>query len=265
MQKHFVRQIPLLDDDECVVDLVTLDEFLPDQILPLQAVIMAGGFGNRLRPLTDEIPKPMLPLGDRPVMELIIEQLRESGIRRVNIATHYLGEKIVEHFGDGSIFDVELNYVNEERPLGTAGALGLMQPKTEPLLVINGDILTRVNFHAMLSYHREHQAVMTVAVRKYDLSVPYGVIENAGGFVQGIIEKPLFDLYINAGIYLIEPSAQCCVPEGQYFDMTDLIQRLLDEEFPIACFPIMEYWLDIGKHADYQQALEDMENGRFDS
>jgi dTDP-glucose pyrophosphorylase len=263
MRRRVVRQIPLLDDKGRVVDLATWDELLPDQVLPLQAVIMAGGKGMRLRPLTEDVPKPMLPVGDQPVMELIVDQLRASGIKRVNVTTHYKGEQIVEHFGDGSDFGISLNYVAEDRPLGTAGALGLMDPPTEPLLVINGDIITRVDFRAMLAFHKEYKADLTVAVREYDLSIPYGVVESEGAFVHALGEKPVFNFFVNAGIYLLEPSVYRFIPNDQRFDMTDLIQRLLDEERPVANFPIFEYWLDIGQHEDYRQALEDQKNGRY--
>jgi len=238
---------------------------LPDRALPLQAVIMAGGGGTRLRPLTENVPKPMLPVNDRPLMELIIEQLSQAGIRQVNVTTHYKGQQIVDHFGDGQDFGVELNYINEDRPLGTAGALGLMKTPQEPVLVINGDVLTQLNFRAMFDYHREHQADLTVAVRKYDLNVPYGVIESDGAFVRGLVEKPLLSFFVNAGIYLLEPSVHRYIPHGQRFDMTDLIQRLLEEERPVVSFPVVEYWLDIGLHADYKQAQEDIENRRLES
>jgi len=263
MKKHSVRHVPLLDDSGRVVDLVTLDELLPDQVLPVQAVIMAGGIGKRLHPLTEEVPKPMLSVGGRPLMERIIEQLGEAGIQQINIATHYKAEKIVAHFGDGGNFGVNLNYVDENQPLGTAGALGLLEKPTGPLLVINGDILTQMNFRAMSAYHQEHKADLTVAVRKYDLKVPYGVIESDGAFVQGLAEKPSYSFFVNAGIYLLEPSVYRYVPHGQHFDMTDLIQQLLEEGRPVASFPIVEYWLDIGQPADYDQAQEDSENGRF--
>ena len=263
MQEHVIRQVPLLDDDGRVVGLATLDELLPDQVLPMQAVIMAGGFGTRLRPLTEELPKPMLPVGDRPLMELIVEQLRQAGIRRVNISTHYMAESIIEHFGDGHDFGIELNYVTEDRPLGTAGALGLMQTPQEPVLVINGDILTRVDFRAMLAYHREHGADLTVAVRQYELQVPYGVMECEGPRVRQMHEKPLFRFLVNAGIYLLEPSVHRYIPNRQRFDMTDLIQRLLEDGRSVVSFPIIEYWLDIGRPVDYEQALEDLQNGRI--
>lgn len=263
MQEHTIRQIPILDEDGKVVEMVTLDELMPEQELPLQAVIMAGGTGSRLRPLTDDVPKPMLPVGDRPLMELLIEQLRQAGIRRVNVATHYMSTKITDHFGDGRKFGIELNYVNEDRPLGTAGALGMMQTPQEPLLVVNGDILTRVDFRSMLAYHREHEAVLTVGVRKYDLNVPYGVVESDGAFVQGLVEKPLLNFLVNAGIYLLEPSVYRYIPNGQHCNMTDLIECLLKEGLPVASFPILEYWLDIGSPVDYQRAQDDIKNGSF--
>jgi CBS domain-containing protein len=151
MQERAIRQVPLLDEHELVAGLVTLDDLLPVQFLPVQAVVMAGGLGTRLRPLTEDLPKPMLPVGGKPLMERVIEQLRQVGIRRVNITTHYMPEKIMEYFGDGCAFGIELNYVHEERPLGTGGALGLMPTPQEPVLVMNGDILTQVDFRAMLS------------------------------------------------------------------------------------------------------------------
>jgi dTDP-glucose pyrophosphorylase/CBS domain-containing protein len=258
MKDHELRHIPLVDASGHVAGLATLDDLLPDNVLPLQAVIMAGGFGVRLQPLTESMPKPMLPVGDRPLMELTLEQLRQAGIRRVNITTHYMPEKIIDHFGDGSNFGVELNYVNEDRPLGTAGALALLETPQEPLLIINGDILTRVDFRAMLNYHREQKAELTVAVRQYDIQVPYGILECEGFRVCQVREKPLLRFLANAGIYLMEPSVHSYIPNGRRYDMTDLIQRLITESRIVVSFPIIEYWLDIGQHADYSRAQADI-------
>lgn len=263
MQEKVLRQIPLLDREGRVAGLATVDELLPMQFLPIEAVVMAGGFGSRLRPLTDDLPKPMLPVGGRPLMERIIDQLRSAGINRVNITTHYKPDKITSYFGDGSAFGVEMNYVNEDLPLGTAGALGLIAPTKETLLVINGDILTHVDFKSMLIYHKEHKADMTVAVRRYELQVPYGVIECEEETVCSLTEKPQLSFFVNAGIYLIEPNVFEYITKGQRMDMTDLIQRLLVEGRRVVSFPIREYWLDIGHHASYRQAQEDVENGRF--
>jgi len=257
MQEQSIQQLPILDADGVVADLVTLDDLLPQDTLPVQAVIMAGGFGTRLRPLTEDLPKPMLPIGDRPIMEHIIAQMRGAGIRQVNVTTHFQPEKIRAHFGDGQGFGVSLNYVEEDSPLGTAGALGLMTAPDEPLLVINGDILTQVDFRAMISFHRETGADLTLGVRRYDFQVPYGVIETNGAMVKSLQEKPALNFLVSAGIYLLEPHIHPLIPKGQHFDMTDLINALLAAGRPVASFPIVEYWLDIGQHADYEQAQKD--------
>ncbi len=263
MQEHSIRHLPLLDSGDHVVGLVTLDDLLPESGLPLQAVIMAGGLGTRLRPLTEDLPKPMLPVGGKPLMERVIEQLRQVGIRRVNVTTHYMPEKIVEHFGDGRAFGVELNYVHEECPLGTGGALGRMPVPQETVLVVNGDILTQVNFRAMHDFHQEQEADMTVAVRRYEMQVPYGVIECEGARVRQLHEKPQVGFLVNAGIYLLQPSVYEFIPQNTSFNMTDLIQWLLDAGRTVVSFPISEYWLDIGQHADYAQAQDDVESGRL--
>ncbi len=258
MRERVIQKVPLVDQDGHVVDLAMLDRLLPSEVLPLNAVIMAGGFGTRLRPLTDNLPKPMLEVGGRPLLELIVEQLQQSGIRQVNVTTHYMPDTIVDHFGDGRAFGVELKYVNEDRPLGTGGALGLLPTPVEPLLVINGDILTQVNFRAMLDYHREHGAQMTVGVRQYDVKVPYGVVECDGAKVERLSEKPELRLLVNAGIYLLEPAVYEFIPNGRHFNMTDLIQWLLQAGRPVVSFPIREYWLDVGQQSDYEQAQRDV-------
>jgi len=256
MHDLVIRHIPLVDENDCVAGLVTIEDLVPDEQLPLRAVIMAGGFGTRLMPLTEDVPKPMLPLGDKPIMELLIEQLRLSGIRRVNVTTHYQREKIKSHFGNGQDFGVDLTYVDEDRPLGTAGALSLMEASPEPLLVINGDILTEVDFRAMLQFHREHGAEMTVAVRRYDIEVPYGVVECDDVHITSLTEKPQFAFFVNAGIYLLEPTAHDALPAGEASNMTDLIQNLIASGRAVVSFPIREYWIDIGRLGDYQQAQE---------
>jgi dTDP-glucose pyrophosphorylase len=262
-REFVVNHLPVVDEEGRVVDLLLRRDLISEEQASLSAVIMAGGAGTRLWPLTEDTPKPMLPVGDRPLMELIIEQLRQAGIHRVNVTMHYQSDKISSHFGDGRAFGVELNYVTEDRPLGTAGALGLLEAPDEPLLVINGDILTRVDFRAMLAYHRKHGADLTVGVRQYDLKVPYGVVECEGPHVRQVREKPQIRFLVNAGIYLLEPAVHQYIPSGQHLDMTDLIQRLLENGRPVVSFPIVEYWLDIGQYEDYRQAQEDVKSGRF--
>ena len=258
MQERAVHQVPLLDAGGRVVGLATLEDLLPQEVQPLRAVIMAGGYGKRLYPLTERTPKPMLPVGDRPLIQHTIDQLRDAGIHRVSITTHYQSERIAEHFGDGAAFGVSVDYVTEEQPLGTAGSLSLLKDSDEPLLVVNGDILTRIDFRALLSFHREQRADLTVGVRKYDLNVPYGVVECEGAAVRRLAEKPVYGFLINAGIYLVEPSARRFVPSGRRFDMTDMIQALLDRGRPVVSFPILEYWLDVGCPDDYLRAQKDV-------
>ena len=263
MSEKRLRQIPLVDDDGRVVDIAFLNDLVREYESPLRAVVMAGGQGMRLRPLTDQVPKPMLPVGDRPLLEIIVKGLREAGIRQVNVTTHYKGELISDHFKNGADFGVDIRYVNEDQPLGTAGALSLLEESDEPMLVINGDILTRVDFKAMLDFHREYNADLTVAVRQYEFRVPYGVIETDGVSVKAISEKPVLRQFINAGIYLLNPAVRCFIPNGQHYDIPDLIDRLLQENRPVVCFPIREYWLDIGKSEHYDQANLDIAAGRF--
>jgi NDP-sugar pyrophosphorylase family protein len=200
-------------------------------------------------------------VGDRPLLELIVEQLRLSGISRVNITTHYKKDVISDHFGDGSNFGVDIRYIEEDKPLGTAGALSLIDESDDPLLVINGDILTNVNFRAMLDFHREHDSELTVAVRFHETQIPFGVVTTSGTTITGITEKPTVKHLINAGIYLMNQSVSRYIPDGQPFDMPDLIARLVAEDKPVVGFPIDEYWLDIGEFEDYQRALRDIKSG----
>jgi dTDP-glucose pyrophosphorylase len=258
MRRYDVRQIPIVDADGRPGDVVLLHELVDIEGPPLRAVVMAGGLGTRLGELTAETPKPMLPVGDRPLLERIVEQLREAGIRHVNLTTHYRADVIAEHFGDGSAHGVEIEYVSEERPLGTAGALGLVGGEG-PILVMNGDILTRVDFRAMHRFHDEHSADMTVAIRPYETRVPYGLVELDGSRISGVAEKPLVRGFVNAGIYLFSPDVRGFVGQEESLDMPQLIERLLDGGRTVVGFPLREYWLDIGQPADYEQALADVE------
>ena len=259
MNQRMVRHIPLVNENEQVVDVALLSNLTREYELPIEAVIMAGGPGTRLRPLTENLPKPMLPVGDKPIMERVVEQLRAAGIHRLNVTTHYRPETITEHFGTGEKFGVEIRYIQEENPLGTAGAIGLVPATDEPLLVINGDILTRVDFRAMLDFHHEHQAEMTVAVRQHEFHFPYGLVETNEVEITGITEKPVMKHLINAGIYLMSPETCRSIPTGRPFDMPDLIKQLISDGRRVVGFPIYEYWLDIGEHTEYQQAQTDIE------
>lgn len=248
------RHIPLLDAERRVVDVALLNDLAAQAEPALNAVVMAGGLGMRLRPLTADLPKPMLQVGDKPVIEHIVTRLRDAGISQVRITTHYKAEAITNHFGNGQRFGVKIDYLNEDNPLGTAGALSLMRDWESTLLVINGDILTNLNYQSMLSFHRENQAVITVGVRQYELEVPYGVVQTEGVTVVGLNEKPTLRVFVNGGVYLLEPSVSRHVVPNERCDMPDLIGRLLDGGEHVVSFPISEYWLDVGHHGNYEQA-----------
>jgi len=258
-REFVINQLALVEPTGVAVGLLLRSDLAPLDQLSLSAVIMAGGFGTRLLPLTEHIPKPLLPVGDRPLLDRTIGQMRRAGIRRVVVSTHFQADQITTHLGDGTSRGVAISYLSEDRPLGTAGALRLLGEVSEPLLVVNGDILTGIRYDDMLAFHREHGAEVTVGVRQCDLEVPYGVLECAGARVRAIREKPHQTFLINAGVYLLEPTAQREIPVAGRFDMTDLIQRLLDAGRRVACYPIVEYWLDIGQPADYVQAQTDVQ------
>lgn len=262
MKERSVRQIPLLDDNGRVEDIALMQELIKEYDVPLKAVVMAGGFGKRLRPLTENVPKPMLPIGDKPILELILTQLQNAGISKIQLTTHYKPDVIRRHFGDGSKFGIQIEYVDEHQPLGTAGALASVPVSEEPMLVLNGDVLTHVDFKAMVAFHREHGADLTVGVRQYDFQVPYGVVRCDDADIREIEEKPTLNFFVNAGVYLLEPSAHRSVPHAQRFDMTDLIEKLKKDGRRIVAFPIVEYWMDIGRHVDYEQAQEDVKQWR---
>jgi dTDP-glucose pyrophosphorylase len=262
-REFVLNHLPLVDGAGVAVGLLLRSDLAPRAALSLSAVIMAGGFGTRLLPLTERTPKPMLPVGGRPLLERTIGQMKGAGIRRVVVSTHFQAEQITRHLGDGAAHGVAISYLSEDRPLGTAGALRLLGEVTEPLLVINGDILTGIRYDELLAFHREQRAEVTVGVRQCDLEVPYGVLERTGARVRSLREKPHMEFLINAGVYLVEPSAQREIPPDGRFDMTDLVQRLLDAGRVVACYPIVEYWLDIGRPADYVQAQADVQIARI--
>ena len=268
MSRHTLRHVPLVDAHGRVVEIALLSDFIKTLEPPMRALVMAGGFGTRLRPLTDELPKPMLPMGGRPLLEVIVQQLHQAGIRHVSIARHYKGDQIEQHFGDGRRFDVDIQYVDEDQPLGTAGALGLLSNSTDalkgddPLLVVNGDILTQVNFAAMLDFHRSNNAELTLAVRPFEIQVPYGVVDTDGVMVRGVDEKPVIRNFINAGIYLLNDRICRLVPPGEPYDMTQLIGRAIAEGLRVISFPLREYWLDIGQSEDYARAIADVKEGK---
>ena len=266
MTQRKIRHLPLLAERYTVTDLALLDDLLPNPQAtpdtPLTAVIMAGGLGSRLYPLTKDTPKPMLPVGGKPLLERTITNLRDAGVRDVVVSTRYKADIVEDHFHDGRDFGVHVDYLNENQPLGTAGSLRLMDRPDDTLLVLNGDVLTSLDYRAMRTFHKDHDATLTVAVRKYDFSVPYGVVDCEGPRVTTLREKPTYTSFVNAGVYLLEPEAFDHLPETDTpFNMTDLIEKIIKAGDTVVSFPIHEYWLDIGQPEDYQTAQRDIEAG----
>lgn len=259
MRRRLLHQIPVLDATWRVVGLEVLDDLLTPKQRTNPVILMAGGLGSRLRPLTDDYPKPLLHVGQKPILETILEGFVKCGFRRFHIAVNYMAEMIEHHFGDGSRWGVEISYIRESERLGTAGALALLpeRPK-EPVFVMNADLLTQLNFVQLLEFHLAHKAIATMCVREYEMQVPYGVIETHAHRILDIREKPMERFLVNAGVYVLEPRTLDLVPTGQLFDMPELFRRIIAEHEETAVFPIREYWVDIGKMDDYERA-----NGQF--
>jgi dTDP-glucose pyrophosphorylase len=265
MRARGIRHLPLVDAAGRLQDVVFLDDLLARTPLPAAAVIMAGGMGTRLRPLTEETPKPLLRVGGRPLIEILIERLERSGIGRVLVAVHHKSEMIRAALGDGERFGVQISYVDEPERLGTIGALTLIQPPLrEPFFVINADILTKCDFRAMWEFHRTEGARMTVGVSLHQVDIPYGEFTLHGTRISRVEEKPRKEFPVNAGIYLLDPSVTALIPAGRYFDATDLIRICLERELPVSAYLIREYWLDVGRHDDLRRADRDVAEGLLD-
>jgi NDP-sugar pyrophosphorylase family protein len=226
---------------------------------------MAGGFGSRLRPLTNSCPKPLLRVGHKPILELILENFVNSGFHDFYISTHYLPKMIQNYFEDGERWGVSIKYVHEETPLGTGGALGLL-PKDKigsPVIMMNGDLLTNLNFVSLLDFHNKHQGSGTVCVRQHDYQVPYGVVQIEGNQLRSIVEKPSYQYFVSAGIYVVSPELIARVPANQHIDMPTLLEQEMSKSRYINSFPIHEYWLDIGRMSDFQKAQNDVLDGTY--
>lgn len=256
LAREEIAQMPLVDSAGRVVDVVFAEELKGPDLADHPVVIMAGGLGTRLHPITETVPKPMIPIGGRPILEIIIERFREQGFARFVLCVNHLAEVIEEHFGDGRRFDVEITYVREPKRLGTAGALSLIAPRPSlPMIVMNADILTAVNFAHLLAFHRDSLALATMGLNRFQYQLPYGVVEVKEAHIASFAEKPVFDFFVNAGIYVISPDALELVPADTFFDMPALFEKIPMSRR--AAFPIHEYWLDIGKHDDLDRATRD--------
>ena len=255
MHRHSLRHLPLIDAAGCVADLARYE--LPSEpVRNTPVIIMAGGLGARLRPLTNDIPKPLLKVGSRPVLETIIENFADQGFQQITLCINYRGDMIREHFGDGSRWDIRIDYVEEPDRMGTAGALTLLPNRPqEPFIVMNGDLLTKVDFVRLLEFHRRQGFAATVAMREYSYQVPYGVLEiNDRYRVMRMVEKPLEHRYVSAGIYILNPQTIDLIPPGEYYDMPNLFNLLMQRDHSVGSFPLRDYWVDIGRIEDLERA-----------
>jgi dTDP-glucose pyrophosphorylase len=261
LEKYELLQIPLVDHENRVIGLANLHDILNKHRHDNPVFLMAGGFGTRLRPLTNNCPKPMLKVGDKPILEQILLNFVEAGFHRFYISTHYMPEVIRDYFGDGSKWGISIKYVHEEEPLGTGGALGLL-PHDEidqPMFMMNGDLLTSLNLHGFLEFHERQNGVATMCVREYEHQVPYGVITSEGAQIKSMVEKPVHRFFVNAGIYLLDPALAKSVAPGTRIDMPTLLEREIDGGKAVNMFPIHEYWLDIGRMDDFQRAQKEVQ------
>lgn len=266
MESKSILSIPILDDENRIVGLETLSNSPNKKTYQNPVFIMAGGFGTRLRPLTDNCPKPMLKIGDKPILETVIRSFISAGFVNFYISTHYMPEQIQEHFGNGNELGVKISYIHEELPLGTGGALGLLPkdlPKDLPLIMMNGDVLTNVDFQRLLDFHVLHDADATMCVREYDYQIPYGVINGEGNKITSMVEKPIQRFFVNAGIYVVSPRVINSVPKNHRIDMPTLLEQHMNERNNILMFPIYEYWLDIGRMDDFNRAQIDIKTLGF--
>lgn len=258
MRRHDVQRIPIVDQDGCVIGLAGLEDLVPPAPSPQPhwVVLMAGGRGQRLRPLTDTMPKPMLPIGGKPILEAIIRQFAEQGFSQIYVTVNYLAEKIRTHFGDGAGFGAKIFYLEESQPLGTAGSLSLLPVwPHDPLIVMNADILARVDFVDLIDAHRRSAAAVTVCVRDVSIPIPYGVVNLAGKQVSSIVEKPDFTFQVSAGIYVLTPDVLRHVRPGAPLDMPDLVNTVLAAKELVSIYSLSDYWLDIGRVEDFSRAV----------
>jgi len=252
--------VPILNQDRQIVDILNFR--YRTTLLPVDAVLMAGGEGKRLRPLTEKIPKPLLLVGDKPIIEHNVDRLSNVGIENVYLSVNYLGEQLEAYSGDGSSKGINISYVRENKPLGTIGSVLLVDCfQHDEILVMNSDLLTNIDFADFYKFFKDSDADMAVAATTYQVDVPYAVLE-ADEFqrVKSLKEKPKYTYFSNAGIYLIKKELLSMIPKGEFYDITDLMEKVLEMDYTLITYPINGYWLDIGKHEDYKKAQEDIKH-----
>lgn len=259
-RKKLLKVVPILNTEQQIVDI--LDFSITTTLIPADAVLMAGGEGKRLRPLTVNTPKPLLKVGDKPIIEYNIDRLINCGIKTINLSINYLGDQLIDYFGDGENKGVSIQYVKEDKPLGTIGSILLVDEfYHDDIIVMNSDLLTNIDFGDFYKMYKDSGADMAVAATSYHVDVPYAVLEvNQENQVRSLKEKPRYTYYSNAGIYILNKSLLKMIPDGEFFDITDLMERILEMNLKLVTYPINGYWLDIGKHDDFKKAQEDIKH-----
>jgi len=256
--KKKVYQIPILNEKKELVDIIDFAKLFEKEERKNRVVLMAGGLGTRLEPLTKERPKPLLDVGRKPILETIIRNFEKNNFKDIVISVNYKSDMIKKYFGNGEKFGVSITYLEETQRLGTAGALSLLESTgEEPLFVMNADLLTNVDFSKLLEFHHSTNSKATMCVREYEFQVPYGVIEVEKSMITSIVEKPIQKFFVNAGIYVLNTEVLNLIPKNSYYDMPTLFEELIKNRERVSSFPIHEYWLDIGKMIDYHRANEE--------
>lgn len=250
-----IYQIPIVDNEGKLVGIEEVDELLKPSSKSNRVVLMVGGLGTRLRPLTEHTPKPMLKVGNKPILETIILNFKKYGFTNIILSVSYKSEIIENYFGDGSNFGLSIEYVHEEKRMGTAGALSLIRAKlNEPFFVMNGDLLTNINFENMMDYHLENASMATMGVREYDFQVPYGVVNVEGENILSIQEKPIHNFFVSGGVYVLSNEVLKLIPDNEFYDMPTLFEKVIEKKYKSISFPIREYWLDIGRIEEFKKA-----------
>ena len=258
MTQYGINQVPLLDSAGRIAGVEAVDTLVQSDIPSTTIILMAGGKGVRLRPITEHTPKPLIKISGRPILETIIETLARQGFNDFYLAVNYKADLFAAHFGDGSAMGVSIRYLTEESSMGTAGALGLLlQRPTGPFVVMNADILSTIDMRSLLRFHNEQNAVATVALREYNFQVPYGVVEIDGDRIAGLVEKPMYRHFVSAGIYILAPEILDHVAPGTPIDMPDLLKAQMASNAKIAAYPLHEYWLDVGRMSDLERAQQE--------
>lgn len=253
-----LHQIPIIDEEYRVLGIQEINDLIKPSSKPNMVVLMVGGLGSRLRPLTEVTPKPMLKVGNKPILQTIVEKFAEYGFNEIVLCVNYKSHIIQDYFGDGSAFGVTITYIFEEERMGTAGALSLLTSlPNEPFFVMNGDLLTNINFDHLCNYHLTQNAMATMCVREYDFQVPYGVVNMEGNTILSIQEKPVHKFFVSAGIYMLNPDVIRYIPKNQFYDMPSLFEALIQQGQKAVSFPIREYWLDIGQMEEYERANQE--------